>query len=191
MSEIFALQLTAVATLGLGVFALATAILALAAWRSQASEVRDQGELLKLQAGEFRQAAAEREREALERRRAQAVQAYIWATREYHDDHETNTTVCHIRNTSHQPIYYVCLFLTEPASPMYGRQAAEGWNDPLMPGEEYTHTSISANAGRGGSFWPRDGIVAYFYDSAGVHWCIKPGRHPVETDLKNWPIETD
>src|SRR5215472_8102112 len=49
MSEIFAVQLTAVATLALAVLALATAVLALLAWRKQSGEVRDQAEMLRVQ----------------------------------------------------------------------------------------------------------------------------------------------
>ena len=138
MSETFAGQLTAVATLALAALALATAILALLAWRKQSREVRDQGEMLRvqseqlaedrkvnveqvrvlaLQAEELRQATVDREREALERRRAQAVQVYVWIT--YRQPKleglaaeeiskvgpSSPDVTAHVRNTSRQPIY--------------------------------------------------------------------------------------
>ena len=68
--------------LALAAFAFITAIRALLTWYSQADGIRDQAELLKLQVAEFRQAAAEREREALQRRKVQAAQVYGWTTRE-------------------------------------------------------------------------------------------------------------
>lgn len=78
MSEIFSVQLTAAATLALAVLALLTAVLAYLAWRKQSREVSDQAKILRLQAEELGQAAAEREREANERRRAQAELVYTW-----------------------------------------------------------------------------------------------------------------
>jgi hypothetical protein len=65
MSLIFATQLTAVATAALGVFAIVTAVFAFLAYRKQAQEV---GLLLK-----------ENEREAVERRRAQAERVFVGA----------------------------------------------------------------------------------------------------------------
>jgi hypothetical protein len=103
VSETFAEQLTAVATLGLAVFALVTAILAYLAWRKQSREVGDQAEMLRvqaeqlaedrkvnaeqirvlgLQAGALEQAAADRECEVLNRRRDQATRVFVknlWA----------------------------------------------------------------------------------------------------------------
>ena len=69
MSEIFAAQITAVANVVLAVFAIVTAVLAGLAFCKQSGEVSDQAEIL-------RRAAADREREAAERRRAQALEVY-------------------------------------------------------------------------------------------------------------------
>jgi hypothetical protein len=99
MSEIFAVQLTAVATLALAALALATAVLAYLAWRKQSREVSDQAgmlrvqgeqlelqrktsanqaEVLELQAKELRESLEERQREADERRRGQASKVTAW-----------------------------------------------------------------------------------------------------------------
>jgi hypothetical protein len=71
MSEIFAGQFTAVANAVLAVFAIVTAVLAGLAFRKQSREVSDQSEML-------RQATADREREASENRRAQALEVYVY-----------------------------------------------------------------------------------------------------------------
>lgn len=99
MSEIFAVQLTAVATLALAILALATAALAYLAWRKQSREVSDQAkmlsvqaeqlelqrktsvkqaEVLELQAKELRESLDERQREAGERQRSQATKVTAW-----------------------------------------------------------------------------------------------------------------
>jgi hypothetical protein len=91
--------LTAWATVALAILAGATAVLAFLAWLKQSKEVGDQAEMLRvqaeqlvedkklnteqirvlgLQAKELGQVAADRDREAEERRRAQAEQVYIW-----------------------------------------------------------------------------------------------------------------
>jgi hypothetical protein len=108
MSETFAAQLTAAATLALAVLALATAILAFMAWRKQSREVSDQAEMLRLQAEEFRQLATDREREAQERRRAQAAQVYVWIKSLPPDldlDLDPYRVVARVRNASPQPVY--------------------------------------------------------------------------------------
>jgi hypothetical protein len=126
MSEIFAVQLTAVATLALALLALATAILALLAWRKQSREVSDQGEML-------RQATADRDREALERHRAQAVQVYLEelvAPPPY--DLDPYVVAARVRNTSQQPVYGLRYQWHVNDQPV-GNQI---WRGSLMPGTE-------------------------------------------------------
>lgn len=98
MSLIFATQLTAVATAVLAVFAFVTAWYARRAFLKQSQEVSDQAEMLKvqseqlteqrklnkeqtrvlaLQAEELHKSLAEREREAEQRRRAQAGRVFV------------------------------------------------------------------------------------------------------------------
>lgn len=99
MSEIFAVQLTAVFTAILGVGAIVTAVLAYLAFRKQSREVSDQAEMLdlqrkqlaeqqetsakqaevlELQAKELRESLDERKRAAEEKRRGQADLVTAW-----------------------------------------------------------------------------------------------------------------
>jgi hypothetical protein len=203
MSEIFAVQLTAVATAALAVFAVVTAILAWLAFRKQAREVAaierqvsdqkevtaQQAELLKvqsdqlaedrkvnaeqigvltLQAEELRQVSADRDREALERRRAQAVQVYMWLT----PTDAKNQLVAYVRNTSQQPIYNVA-FHGMPESAQ-----AEVSLKPVMPGEEISHTYSPTPPAT-----PRKTRTRYvtFRDRAGVFWRTYSGGLLEET----------
>jgi hypothetical protein len=126
MSETFAAQLTAVATLALAVLALVTAALAFLAWQKQSREVKDQADMLKLQAEEFTQLSADRQREAGERRRAQAVQLYMWMTIDSKDK-----VIAHVRNTSQQPVYDVRLWGMPETGGIKRTQ-------PLMPDDEWS-----------------------------------------------------
>lgn len=118
MSEIFAVQLTAVATLALAILALATAVLAFMAWRKQSGEVRDQAEMLRVQSEQLAEdrkinaeqirvlglQAEELERVAREKRRAQAVQVYMHGPRVELSGGSISYTV-RLRNTSVLPVY--------------------------------------------------------------------------------------
>jgi hypothetical protein len=186
MSEIAAEQLAAVATLALAVLALATAVLALLAWRKQSREVRDQAEMLKLQAEELRQVSADREREAQARHRAQAAQVYIWIDPVHveADGEETPdiTVRAHVRNTSPQPIYDLCfewftftLDADRPTVLTYWGQA------PLTPGDTASPVipklpGFLAN--------PDDvTVAASFRDRNQVTWRIQPGGYLEEFAL--------
>jgi len=177
MSEIFAAQLTAVATLALAVLALATAIVAFLAWQKQSREVHDQAKMLQvqsdrlaedrkvnaeqirvlsLQADELKLVAAERERETLAQRQAQAVRVYIWLSEEQIEE----GMFVHVRNTSDQPIYEVALQGTPDGG-------ARLWMEPLMPGKEVSCPYD----------WPEEvtttGVptpTLTFRDRAGVRW---------------------
>ena len=163
MSLIFATQLSAVATLALAALALATAILALLAWRKQSREVIDQAEMLRLQAAEFAQLAVVREREALEVRRAQAVLVYMRTA--WEDDEKE--LVGYVQNTSQQPVYDVTFRSPDPqkSATMLGQ---------LMPGQELSH--------RYGNFHPIALTImprgqmpsVVFRDRAGIRWLTWP-----------------
>ena len=131
MSEIFAAQLSAFATLALAVLALVAAVLAYLAWRKQSQEVGDQAELLRvqseqleeqrktnakqaevldLQAAELRKSLEERVREARRRVRAQAQLVFLTEGRyKGRDagplDSEPPSITATVVNTSNQPIY--------------------------------------------------------------------------------------
>lgn len=183
MSEIFAVQLTAAATLALAVLALATAVLAYLAWRKQSREVSDQAEMLRLQAAELRQVSAEREREARERHRAQAAQVYLrleYISPVY--DADPAQLGAYVRNTSQQPVHGVrvrWLLNGKPYEHYYETTAT------VMPGEEHEVT-IDLPRDRA----PRDfSVSAYFSDRAGTWWQTWPYGHLEEIPEPPSPIE--
>jgi hypothetical protein len=184
MSLIFATQLTAVATLALAVLALATAVLALLAWRKQSREVRDQTEMLRvqaeqlaedrkvnveqirvlgLQAEELRQVAADREHEVAGKRRAQAILVVMWASPVVADLGGPYAAQVYLRNTSEQPVYGVRF----------------GWDwdgrftptalrvEPLMPGET-SGASLELPPGLPAG---QVSVAIIFRDRAGTWWC--------------------
>ena len=175
MSETFAVQLTAVATLALAALALATAILALLAWRKQSREVRDQAEMLRLQAEELSQVSADREREALERHRAQAVQVYVWGSLE--DD--GSGLVAYVRNTSEQPVYDVTLH-SEPDG------IVRTWVEPLMPGTEVSRFYAFKEGVTAFDTW----IALTFRDRADVLWRTWPNGRLEELPKRPYPART-
>lgn len=122
--------LTAIATLLLAVFALATAVLALMAWRKQSREVSDQAKMLKLQTKELRQLSAVRKREVQERRRAQAVQVYAWWTMGVDSSADGVQVIAYVRNTSQQPVYGVSLNVPPGGAKMR--------LEALLPGQEHS-----------------------------------------------------
>lgn len=172
MSLIFATELTAVATLALAVLALAAAILAGLALRKQSREVA----IL----------VGQSEREARERRIAQASQVFIW----------TETTdspvvegmqrpvtpyraiVAHLQNTSQQPVYDVTITWRKQGEPGEGSLVPIG--PVLMPGQQEDRGTIFDPRGN-----PRiptyPGVAANFRDAAGVHWRASPYEAPEET----------
>jgi hypothetical protein len=159
MSEVFAGQLTAVANVVLAVFAIITAVLAGLAFRKQSREVSDQAEML-------RQATADREREAAERRRAQALEVYVY--REGHSpeyDLDPYVISARVFNTSRQPVYNVEFSWHVDGQPV----GIEQWRGHLPPGadveEVFECRDVRAGAvdakvtfqDRGGAWWARWG----------------------------------
>lgn len=176
MSEIFAVQLTAVATLALAVFALATAILAFTAWRKQSSEVRDQAKMLRLQAEEFKQLAAERKREAVERRRAQAQLVYIRLESAPHivdgSGADGFTVIAHVRNTSRQPIHDLHFYWEAITFDIDEVSHDTAMSRPLMPDDEMSNVSPISPAVAD----PSDmSVTVTFRDRAGVWWRVGTG----------------
>lgn len=174
VSEIFSVQLTAAATVALGVLALLAAVLAYLAWRKQSKEVSDQAEMLKLQAEELRQAAAEREREADERRRAQAELVYMWYA-PVHAEVDgkaipTMTVEAYVRNTSPQPIYDL-RFEWQVFTGVLDRvdDETDCGEAPLMPGA--TASARAPVEPRLMAAWLQDAsAAATFRDRAGTWW---------------------
>ena len=112
MSLIFATQLTAIATAALAVFAIVTAWYARKAFLKQSQEVSDQASVLALQAAELRESLAERKREAVERRNAQASQVHIALKvvgKSRESDPEIEATIVNASERQ-QPIYDVKLY---------------------------------------------------------------------------------
>jgi hypothetical protein len=125
MSDVFAVQITAVANVVLAAFAIVTAILAGLAFRKQAKEVSDQAEMLalqrrqlaeqekssakqaevlELQGAELRESLSDRIRNADEARRAQAAQIFIMIERAETRDGAV-TLMSTASNTSRMPVY--------------------------------------------------------------------------------------
>ena len=171
MSEIFDAQLTAVANLALAGLALVTAVLAFLAWRKQSKEVRDQAEMLRLQAEEFRQLSADRERESSERRRAQASQVYMWETTETDNDSRMSF-IPSVRNTSEQPVYYLTFYARGGSDRSRAESKLSVWPSTLMPGQELNFTFTLAGS-ENARFKPNSGEVT-FRDRAGVWWRTNP-----------------
>lgn len=145
--------------------ALATAVLALLAWRKQSGEVRDQADMLRLQAEEFRQLSADRQREAQERRRAQAMQVYMWqmgpVTKDGVIDGRVEHVAAYVRNTSEQPVLNLRItWLSAHGEAVIHTVRVA----PLMPGE--TEESQGLPGGLA--------VTAIFRDRAGLWWRAYP-----------------
>lgn len=170
MSEIYAVQLTAVATLALAVLALATAVLAFMAWRKQSKEVRDQAEMLELQSKELRQVTADRNREAEERRRAQAVQVYMWRGPVLGELKGPFFAKVYLRNTSRQPVHYP-RFGWDLSGDRATGVVLYSTSEPVLPGKTIEMAlPLPSGAERGDVIQP----VAIFRDHAGTWWCTWP-----------------
>jgi hypothetical protein len=158
MSDIFAAQITAVANVVLAVFAIITAILAGLAFRKQSREVRDQAEML-------RQATADREREAAERRRAQALQVYVHRqTVRPQYDLDPYLVSARVFNTSLQPVYDLQFRWLVDDKPV----GIELWREHLAPGADTEEVFECRDV--------RPGLVdarVTFRDRAGVWWSMR------------------
>jgi cbb3-type cytochrome oxidase subunit 3 len=150
VSEIFAEQLTAVATAVLAVFAIVTAVLAGLAFRKQAREVSDQAAMLELQ----RQQLAEQQED---RRRAQALRVFVGAPQGL-----TNDMRMFARNASEFPVYDAQIRYLQDG----GLSSAEKLGN-IMPGSQ----KDVRKQGRGDAVAK---AVLTFRDAAGVRWIRMP-----------------
>lgn len=152
MSEIFAVQLTAIATLALAVLALLAAILAgLAFWR-QSQEV---GLLLK-----------QNEHEKAERRRAQASEVYLWSDPPARDPAGAFHFIpVHLRNNSRQQLYY-----TRIGWDLNGRLAhLQQYSGAFFLPGDTIDVNLQLPPVEPGTAMP----AAVFRDHAGLWWCIR------------------
>lgn len=157
MSDIFAAQLTAVANAVLAVFAIVTAVLAGLAFREQSREVSDQAEML-------RQATADRERESAERRRARALEVYVYrqaVSPQY--DLDPYLVSARVFNTSRQPVYDLQFRWHVDDEPV----GIGLWREHLAPGADTEEVFECRDV--------RPGLVdvrVTFRDRAGVWWSM-------------------
>ena len=199
MSLIFSTQLTAAATVALAALAMATAVLALLAWRKQSKEVSDQAEMLELQrrqladqqaattkqaevlelqAKELREALDERRHAVEEKRRAQAAQVTTWFAKQPHSNGPFAEWGAMIRNNSDLPILDVRAAFHRVAEPVKGL----GWT-PLpagtslksvrvLPPHTERHLPIAPDAAAQDPQCDDDVYVASitFTDAAGNRW---------------------
>lgn len=184
--------ITAIATAGLLIGAIITAIYAAKAFGKQSEQLEDQRKINKeqtrvlgLQAKELSASLSQRERDAAERHRAQASRVFIW--QEYREGNPAQyeappdyirhlgslphgesrpLMVAHVKNTSEQPVYDLVVTWTYDAD---SRQKSER-QKPLMPDEE----DIQLLLIRPGEDSSPFSAVASFRDAAGVRWQIRP-----------------
>jgi hypothetical protein len=189
-STIVPTWITAVATVGLLVGAVITAIYAVRAFDEQSRQLIDQREVnseqtkvLRLQAEELKASIEERHNQADERRRGQASLIYVWEDRIVEHPAgvgSVSTVTAHVKNTSDQPIYD--LRFSWRVSNQRDRQTIRA--RPLMPGEEDSDIAPAVSGD------PADlSAVAIFRDRSEWWWRAWPdGRldeleqHPVQPD---------
>ena len=151
MSLLVATQLTAVATAALAVLALAAAILASLAFSKQSQEVAI---LLK-----------QSERDAADRRKAQAAQIFI-ATPP--DSERPDTPYAH--NASNLPIYEAKFWYS-------GQYSLSGYGNPASAASDLG--TIKPGEAKGPNLryadeWALAHTILTFRDAAGVHWTRMP-----------------
>jgi len=182
--------ITAVGTALLAVFAILTTIYAVRAFRKQSQEVRDQASMLelqseqltedrkvnteqirvlKLQATELQESLDQREREARERRSAQASQVFVWEERTIVNaigKLPEHTVTARVRNTSEQPVYDVCFSWHSGDAPLSQTRLAK----PLMPGDPDRDSAPVP----GGVDPAKFGATVIFRDRAEQWWRARP-----------------
>jgi hypothetical protein len=169
--------------------------------RQQADEQRvvnaRQTDVLELQAQELRASIEQREQEAAERHRAQAVRVFMWEERFDSDpavdavalsargERPTPVVIAHVRNASDQPVYDLRFSWHRGTAPYRQGEAMR----PLMPQDDgYATCSLPGDLPANS----RDlfGAVAFFRDAAGIYWRarpdgqldeISPGQEPPRT----------
>ena len=183
-------EITAIATAVLAVFAIVTAVFAMLAFRKQSKEVSDQADMLGIQSGqlaeqrkinaeqtrvldlqakELQESLEQREREARERRSAQASQVFVWEG--WQDRYgigkpPEQTVTAHIHNTSEQPIYDVRFSWHSGDLPLPAHKRGK----PLMPGEQDSTLGIVPDGADPAKF----GASVIFRDRAKRCWRARP-----------------
>jgi hypothetical protein len=196
MSLIFATQLTAAATAVLAVFAIVTGIYATRAFRKQSQEVSDQAKMLKLQseqlseqrkvnaeqirvltlqAAELSESLKERNREAAERRRAQAGRVFVSAEPNPKISDPVDAIALRAENTSQQPIYDLTFMWREGTGEWTGPE--DRFPFPvLMPGEQKGFDTVFEPSLLYQDFLQdtsRLAAAVIFRDAAGVRWRLR------------------
>jgi hypothetical protein len=175
MSQLVAIQVTAVATAVLAVGAAFTVLFAFLAWRKQSAELNT----LQVQVASEQSVTA---READDRHRAQAAHVFVWQERKLiaPSDEDASTGVgarffAYVRNASDQPAYDVCVtWRVATLKPdVYGPRAV------LLPGDQMPSEKLLTPD------WPaeRFGDVhaeATFRDAAGAKWLRRPDGELIE-----------
>jgi hypothetical protein len=144
------------------------------AYRAAQQQIREQQEANERQAEELRAVAAEREREAAQRRRAQAAQIFVTCDRPALG--VQGTLFATIHNTSPQPIYKVNLEWTMGGPT---RWAADSGHFPLAylpPGGQVSESTPAA----GHDHIDQHSAVVEFSDAAGVRWQRREGGELIE-----------
>jgi hypothetical protein len=175
MSQLVAIQVTAVATAVLAVGAAFTVVFAFLAWRKQSAEVNT----LQQQVASEQSVTA---REAEDRHRAQAAHVFVWQERRLvaPSDEDPSAGVgarffAYVRNASDQPAYDVCI--TWRVAKL--KPDVRGPRTVLLPGDQMPSEKLLTPD------WPaaRFGDVraeATFRDAAGARWLRRPDGELVE-----------
>jgi hypothetical protein len=168
--------ITAIATAGLLIGAIITAIYATRAFAKQSEQLAEdrkvnteQIRVLELQATELQESLKQRQRETLERQSAQASLVFVWQQRTVVnalDKLPEHTVTVHVHNTSNQPVYDIW-FTWQSGDTKYSPM----WREkPLMPDETDFHSAPLPADADPGTFGP----VVIFRDRAKLWWQAQP-----------------
>jgi hypothetical protein len=154
----------------------------------------EQLRVLKLQADEFQAVFEQREREATERHRAQAVRVFMWEERFEHDprvDQDMTDTGINapytvkawVKNQSDLPVYEVITSWHLDSLP----KGTTPVTPALMPGlDTYCFMQLPDDFPENGDK-TNLGAVAFFRDAAGTYWRSRPDGKLDEIPPENLP----
>ena len=178
MSQLVAIQITAVATAALAVGAAFTVLFAFLAWRKQSAEVQT----LQAQVASEQSVTA---REAKDRHRAQAAHVFIWQERKLIAPSSEDASAgvgarffAYVRNASDQPAYDVCI--TWRLATL--QPDVRGPRPVLLPGVTMPPSEKLVTPE-----WPAERFEdvraeVTFRDAAGVRWLRRPNGELVEQE---------
>ena len=204
--------ITAIATAGLLIGAIITAIYAILAYRKQTEELREQRKLNALQADDLKASLLERERElrVAEREQANAIEFAWWPSSHVlivgsagGNANVANAAVLAVRNSSRRRIINVTCRAAAPGRP--------GLTLPPEKTGQLTETGSPAQRAilnmaadgstvqliRSGSWYgfllkfdlqnePRTRLAVHFTDDAGLHWEIDQDLHLKQFESRPW-----